>query len=263
MINSKCLFYGAVVLITFTMTGCYTRREPDASANHSVSTRPSAESSTNESTVDKGVSNETPEVSSEGIAERYATPLPGTVVTDLTVPEGLVTSYDNKRPYSDSPSKGPGGFDDGAGDTALNLERELMSRGRPHDASVRVSDPTIPSAIPTDEVAVNTDYRRPTSYGAYNAGSGRPTFQPSVQPAMPEVSSTNYSDNNSEYDRNRPTNPSVSARTGAKRIYTVMKGDTLYSIARKHQVTVGQIISANDNLDNPDQLFAGQDLQIP
>ena len=45
-------------------------------------------------------------------------------------------------------------------------------------------------------------------------------------------------------------------------VYTVEQGDTLYSIARKFEVSVDILIETN-NITNPDVIFADQELVIP
>lgn len=45
-------------------------------------------------------------------------------------------------------------------------------------------------------------------------------------------------------------------------VYTVEQGDTLYSIARKFEVSVDILIETN-NIDNPDVIFVDQELVIP
>lgn len=44
--------------------------------------------------------------------------------------------------------------------------------------------------------------------------------------------------------------------------YTVQRGDTLFSIARRHGTTVGAIVAAN-NIPNPNLIYVGQQLEIP
>lgn len=44
--------------------------------------------------------------------------------------------------------------------------------------------------------------------------------------------------------------------------YTVKKGDTLTSIAKKFNTTVGELVSSN-GLKNPDIIYGGQVLKIP
>lgn len=46
-------------------------------------------------------------------------------------------------------------------------------------------------------------------------------------------------------------------------LYTVMAGDTLFKISRRFGVTVGQILSANPQIVNPDLIFIGQVICIP
>lgn len=46
-------------------------------------------------------------------------------------------------------------------------------------------------------------------------------------------------------------------------IYMVNKGDTLSMIARKHDVSLRQIIDANPNIQNPDNIYVNQKVKIP
>ncbi len=50
--------------------------------------------------------------------------------------------------------------------------------------------------------------------------------------------------------------------TGGGQTYTVQRGDTIFSIARRYGVTVGALMQAN-GLSNPNYIFVGQVLQIP
>jgi len=52
------------------------------------------------------------------------------------------------------------------------------------------------------------------------------------------------------------------ATGGQGRTYTVQKGDTLLSIARRYGLTTKQLQAAN-NITNPDRIFPGQKLVIP
>ena len=52
------------------------------------------------------------------------------------------------------------------------------------------------------------------------------------------------------------------ATGGQGKTYTVQKGDTLLSIARRYGLTVKQLQTAN-NITNPDKIFPGQKLVIP
>lgn len=45
--------------------------------------------------------------------------------------------------------------------------------------------------------------------------------------------------------------------------YTVVRGDTLWKIASKHQVGVSELISANAQLRNPDLIYPGNIITIP
>ncbi|WP_244885794.1 LysM peptidoglycan-binding domain-containing protein [Carnobacterium viridans] len=56
-----------------------------------------------------------------------------------------------------------------------------------------------------------------------------------------------------------PTIPSPVPKTTN---YTVKSGDTLYSIARKHGITVQQIVTTN-KLTNANLIKVGQVLKIP
>jgi LysM repeat protein len=45
--------------------------------------------------------------------------------------------------------------------------------------------------------------------------------------------------------------------------YTVSRGDTLFRIARQHGTTVQALVNANPEIQNPDQIFVGQQIRIP
>ena len=45
--------------------------------------------------------------------------------------------------------------------------------------------------------------------------------------------------------------------------YTVKKGDTLSGIAKKYNVSVGQILEVNPQITNPNVIFVGQEIKIP
>jgi LysM repeat protein len=45
--------------------------------------------------------------------------------------------------------------------------------------------------------------------------------------------------------------------------HTVSRGETLGGIAGRYGVTVGAIVRANDNIEDPDVIYTGQRLIIP
>src|SRR5699024_3369106 len=47
------------------------------------------------------------------------------------------------------------------------------------------------------------------------------------------------------------------------RIYIVQKGDTLFKIAKKHKVTVEEIIRLNTHIANPDYIMPGMKIKLP
>jgi LysM repeat protein len=59
-----------------------------------------------------------------------------------------------------------------------------------------------------------------------------------------------------------PTPTTPSAEAGEPEIYVVQQGDSLFGIALRYNLTVQQLMDAN-NLTNPDFVFSGQQLQIP
>ncbi len=59
-----------------------------------------------------------------------------------------------------------------------------------------------------------------------------------------------------------PTAPGQMEQTANPCVYRVQPGDTAYHIATTHNVTLTQLIEAN-NLTNPDRLTEGQELVIP
>ncbi|HZJ83141.1 MAG TPA: LysM peptidoglycan-binding domain-containing protein [Clostridia bacterium] len=56
--------------------------------------------------------------------------------------------------------------------------------------------------------------------------------------------------------------PGVPTPPGENQVYVVKPGDTLYSIAKKFNVSLEEMIRIN-NLSNPDQISPGQKLLIP
>ena len=60
-----------------------------------------------------------------------------------------------------------------------------------------------------------------------------------------------------KYDRKRPTKSKLTKKEGS---YHVKKGDTLYSIARKHNISVQKLKQINGLNDN--QISIGQQLLI-
>ena len=260
----------------FSLTGCYSRNKVATSAER-VSTAPSVESrkqdnippgppsgTTNGQQSSKQYSQQ---FESQVVPRSYSSPLPGTVITDLTIPGGITKKYDNEvysktvgnQPSLQSQENHSSGFNDAAGASALNLNQELSNRSRPSVLSNVVHDPAIPSAIPSDEVSTNNDFSRPSSFNEYNAGyvSDSNSLGNSRTEALSPEDYIQPQRNNEISESN-----GISTKSSV-RTYTVIKGDTLYSISRKYSVTVGQILSANDSLDNPDQLYRGQELEIP
>ncbi|MBX3000332.1 MAG: LysM peptidoglycan-binding domain-containing protein [Caldilineaceae bacterium] len=75
-------------------------------------------------------------------------------------------------------------------------------------------------------------------------------------PLQPEVQQTPLPAENPA-----PT-PTPQPQTGEPEIYVVQPGDSLFGIALRYNVTVQQLMDAN-NLTNPDFLFSGQRLEIP
>ena len=45
--------------------------------------------------------------------------------------------------------------------------------------------------------------------------------------------------------------------------YIVKKGDTLWGIAKQHQVSLAELKQANPHLKHPDQIFPGNEMTIP
>ncbi|CAN5821126.1 hypothetical protein BH24CHL6_BH24CHL6_02060 [soil metagenome] len=60
-----------------------------------------------------------------------------------------------------------------------------------------------------------------------------------------------------------PTLPPTPTPAASARLYTVQAGDTLFLIARRHGLTVEQLLLANPQLANPDLVQIGQVLIIP
>nr|WP_249292465.1 CAP domain-containing protein [Metabacillus flavus] len=53
------------------------------------------------------------------------------------------------------------------------------------------------------------------------------------------------------------------AAASAASTYTVVKGDSLWKIAAKTKTGVSELVQANPQLKNPDQITAGQKINIP
>ena len=227
------------LFVVLALSGCGAR-SPEAPPENRVNHRPASSS--------ENTNAELP-ISAEVVPRNYSAPLPATEVTDLTVPGGIVSryGYENTSGSDGSYDTKPHGFADAAGSDVLNLRRELMTTGRPSDASTRVSDPTIPSAIPTDEVAVNTDFAKPETFSSASYGRQAASSSSSSSSVYP------------------PSQLPVDGahKTTTTRTHIVQKGETLYGISRKYGVTVRSIVDANDKLNNPDQLYVGANLIIP
>ncbi|MED3574384.1 CAP domain-containing protein [Cytobacillus praedii] len=54
-----------------------------------------------------------------------------------------------------------------------------------------------------------------------------------------------------------------STTVNAQSIYVVVEGDTLWKIAKIHQISLEQIIPSNRQLENPNLIFPGQVIAIP
>ena len=52
-------------------------------------------------------------------------------------------------------------------------------------------------------------------------------------------------------------------QVSADSTYTVVSGDSMWKIAKKYQVGVSEIISANSQIKNPNLIYPGQKLTIP
>jgi len=58
------------------------------------------------------------------------------------------------------------------------------------------------------------------------------------------------------------TKANTSGLTGAKVKYRVMKGDTLWDLARRYGTTVEQLVELNPQIKNPSHITVGQEVRI-
>ena len=45
--------------------------------------------------------------------------------------------------------------------------------------------------------------------------------------------------------------------------YIVKRGDTLFSLAKKNKIDLMQLLGANKQIENPDRILVGQEINIP
>jgi morphogenetic protein associated with SpoVID len=60
-----------------------------------------------------------------------------------------------------------------------------------------------------------------------------------------------------------PTEAASVGPVASPKIYTVKSGDTLARIAKKFKVTVQDILDANPDIENPDDIKVGDKIVIP
>jgi LysM repeat protein len=60
-----------------------------------------------------------------------------------------------------------------------------------------------------------------------------------------------------------PTAPPTVGPVGSPRLYTIRPGDTLARVAKKFKITVQQILDANPEINDPNNVFVGQVIVIP
>jgi len=59
------------------------------------------------------------------------------------------------------------------------------------------------------------------------------------------------------------TTQSASASGGQGRYYTVVRGDTLWGIARRYGVSLSRLIAANPQIKNPNYIVVGERVRLP
>jgi len=247
-------------LILLSLTGCGARKvSTEKTTDHNPSNTTNPTNTTNPSNTTNRTENskylEAKAIQSQFSATADSTEeLPSSVVTDLTIQGNQTVKYSGYTTTSTAKTL-PKGFEDGAGSSALNLSNDLLRSSPPKDASTKVSDPSIPTAIPTMEVS--------SPQMNYIPSNVKKDYRPS-QPGTAKIDYRPSQTGTARNDYNQPQ-PAMygSNNASSNRTYKVEKGDTLYGISRKFNVTVGQIISANDSLNNPNELHVGQTLNLP
>ena len=122
-------------------------------------------------------------------------------------------------------------------ESTLGLDFEPQVDEPPAVDSTAFASPRLPSAQVTDR-------RWPVS---------EPAPIPQPTPPAPSPHPTTFASVQPEPIRARPETT----------FYTVQPGDTLFGIARRHGLSVDELLRMNPQIVNPDSLYADQELTVP
>jgi LysM repeat protein len=111
--------------------------------------------------------------------------------------------------------------------------------------NLRIPARTAEAIIPDELARLNNRNQGASSAGDGTAILARPSIDAQAIPRVTQV-----------------IQPSEAGRSGASKVHVVKKGETFFSIARMHGVSIGDLQSANP-ASKPSQLKIGANLKVP
>ncbi len=113
--------------------------------------------------------------------------------------------------------------------------------------------PTMPPMTPPTGAPVMPPIQQPTM-PPMTPPTGAPVMPPTQQPTMPPMMPPTMP---------TPVAPIIESPMAGCTWYTVKKGDTMYKIAQKNNISLNALIAANPQIQNPALIFPGQEICIP